>query len=41
MSILTVKHITVKNNPAKFNDPFLLDITIESHNYIKEGFSED
>jgi len=37
MSIITVRNITVKNNPAKFTDPFVLDVTIESHAYIKEG----
>ena len=37
MSIITVKNVAVKNNPANFNDPFLLTIIFESHAYIKEG----
>ena len=39
MSIITVKNITVKKNPAKFNEPFLLSVIFESHAYIKEGFT--
>ena len=39
MSIITVKNVAIKNNPAKFNDPFRLNIIFESHAYIKEGWN--